>query len=191
MAIEGRQPAGDDRPSQPLRRGRQVARHAEAAEALPQRGPAAVLAQQLAADEFRIADDVVLPKVHQVGGLIHGRIEARQRLVRDRRAAPRAATIQEQHTKLLERALQPTGVRFRPRCAEAWPALEEHQPGQVGLLLPRDHNLAREDADLLTSGPGVIERDDEFVLPEHEIGKLRCACVHGSNSSFVVRLDYT
>ena len=169
-AVQRRQPTGDERLTQAARRSRQVVHHAEAAEALPQDAPLALRPQQLAADELGVAHDVVGTEMHQVVGLRLGRAAPRQRLMRHRRAAARAAVVQQQDAIVLQRALEPAGAAIRPRRPEAGAALEEDQPGQICVLLARRDDLAGEDGDLFAVGPAVVERDSEAMIGQDQAG---------------------
>ena len=90
--------------------------------------------------------------------------------MRHRRAAARAAIIQQQDAELLERALEPAGGCVRPRPAEAGPALEEDEPGLTCVLLARRDDLAGKDGDLFPRGMRVVERDGELVIGQNEAG---------------------
>ena len=148
-AADRRQPAGDERLPQALRRDRQVGHGAEAAEALAEDAPA--LDPELLPDELRIADDRVGAEVGQVLGLCLRRVT---RNVADRRRSAGAALVEQQQPVVLQRPLDPAvggSSAASPRSPD--------RPGgtQVRLVLAAERgDLAREDRDRRPVGGGVV-----------------------------------
>ena len=162
---ERRQAAGDERLAEALRRERQVRRSTQKP---PKLWPSTLQRlAELGPDQLRVADDRVGAEVAQVGGLLRGRAAGERA---DGRRAPRAALVEQQHTEVLERALEPDRRvgRRRPRRLVPGPALEEDEPGP--LPPGRRGDLAGEDVDPLAVRAPVVDRDGEDVPAEDEAG---------------------
>ncbi len=166
VAVERRQPAGDERLGEPFRRLREVVDDAEPAEALAEHAPALDL--ELAADQLRVTDDRVGSEVRQVLGLL---LRAHPGQVADGSGAARPALVEEEQAVVVERALPPGLVDElqEARRLVPGPALEEDEPREVVVLPPRLHDLARKDGELLAPAVLVIDGHLELVLDEHEV----------------------
>ena len=164
------QPAGDERLPDAVRRERQVGDRAHAAEALPEHAPR--LAGQLAPDQLGVEHDAVGAEVGQVVGLglrARGR-EPGQGLPVRRGGPAGAALVEQQHPVVLQRPVQPGLPALGPLRAEPGAALQEQQPGQVGVGLVGGDDLAGEHLDLLAVRPLVVERDGEEPVGQHGAG---------------------
>src|SRR5690606_12968124 len=102
MAREGRDAARDERGMQCVRGCGQVAQDAEPAEALAQDAPALV-AYELAPDEFSVRHDGVRAEQSQVRGLLGRTPALGEGLVTHRARQTRAALVEEQHPMVLQR----------------------------------------------------------------------------------------
>ncbi len=168
MALERREPAGQERSSEALGRVREVVDDAEAAEALSENAPRR--GSELVADQFGVADDRVGAEVRQVLGLF---LRAHPVQVSDRRRAARATLVEEQHAVLLERPGKPGLVDELKRARRLAPraALEEDEPRQLVVLVVGRDDFAGEDGQLPAFRARVVERDVELVLAENEVGR--------------------
>ncbi len=108
----------------------------------------------------------------EIVGLGLGRAEGCQRLEGQRRAAPRAALIQQQHPIALQCHAQPAGRVLRPRRRRTRPALQEDQPGQVVAGMGRCHDLTRIDGDLFALRLIVVEGQAEVMVGHREAGQM-------------------
>ena len=166
---QARQSAGDERLAQAVRGERQVGDRAEPAEALPEHAPGRA-AGQVAPDELGVQHDAVGPEVGQVIGLGLGRAQARQRLPGGGGGPAGAALVEQQDPVVVQRPVQPGVPALRPLRPEAGPALQEQQPGQVGVGPVGGDDLAGEHLDLLSVRPAMIQRDGEQVVGQHGAG---------------------
>ena len=160
-----RQAAGDQHLPQGLGGQRQVGERGEAAEALAEQAPA--LDAEFGADQFQVAHDRVRAKVREVLGLIGRRGTGNDRP--DRRGAPGAALVQQQHTKVGQRPRHPARGRARgARGLEAGATLQEDEVGAVAAV-GRCH-LAGEHADPAALRVAVNQGNDVLALGQHGAG---------------------
>ena len=96
--------------------------------------------------------------------------QARQRLEGERRAASRAALVEQQYVILLHRAFDPAAQLQRPRRGGARPALEEDEPGALLVACSDGAHRARKNLNLFATGPVVVERNDERMVGQGEAG---------------------
>ena len=158
------QAAGHQRLAHALGRDRQVAHHAQPAEALAQQAPP--LDPQLLADVLGVAHDRVGAVVRQALGLL-GPGQSGQRA--DRARAPGAALVEHEHAELVQRAVQPprrARIARGARRLAARPALQEDEHRPVAPVGVGD--LAREDGDPLAVRARVVQRDRELVLGQQQ-----------------------
>ena len=159
-----REAARDEGLTQAFGREREVAHRAKAAEALPEDAPA--IDAQLLADQLRVAHDRIGAEVREVVRL---RLCVKAREASDRGRAPRSALVEQQHSKLGERALEPARggrVGRRAGCLEAGATLEEHEERSLAAVGIGD--LPGEHADVLTIRARMLERHRELVLGDDE-----------------------
>ena len=161
-----RESAGEEGLAQAVGRDREVAHHAETAEALAEHAPA--VDAQLLADQLGVADDRVGAEIREVirlpGGVQVGEAP-------DRGRAPRSTLVEQQHPELGQRPSEPSrrrGVSRRAGRLEAGPTLKEHEIGPLETVGVGD--LARKHADPLAVGTRVVERHRELPLGDHEPG---------------------
>ena len=150
---------------------RKIGADAEAAVALPQQSPARV-AEQFTPDQLSIAHNGVGPEVSEIVGLGPGRIEVGQRLEGQRRAAPGAALVQQQHAIVLQGQTQPAGDVLRARRRRARSALQEDQPGQVIVCMGRCHDLAGVDRNSFALGLVMNQGQVKLVIRHREAGQV-------------------
>ena len=164
LTREGRDAARDERRLQAVRRRRQIAQHAEAAEALAQDAPALV-AYELAPEDLGVSHDGVRAEQRQVLRLLRRTPALAKGLVTHRARKARAALVEKQHPVILQRTPDPTRARVRPRRRGPRPALEVDEVRELGVRSFAWAQFASEHRELLTSGRCMIEGRLEVVVP--------------------------